>query len=307
MKKIFLFFVLSFLILFPSFSFAYWEWTPQTKRWINPKYAAKETPEAQFAWAEEYVAKADYSTAIRKLKQLLQVFPNSPLAARAQYRMGELYQMAGDWEEAFKAYQKVVNNYPGSELVTSAISQQFSIGEAQTTKELGRFSFLRTDRSEILGEVVDSAPYAPEAEKALYDLGHHQVRRGNFSESIKTFERLVRNYPASPFAEKAEFETAQAEVELYRKAKNNDALLLSASNRLAAFLMKYPQGKYEVPAEKLYRQTREMLAEKVFEVARFYQKSENSKAAKIYYQKVSAEYPETSVAKRAKSQLSRQN
>ncbi|MFH0796947.1 MAG: tetratricopeptide repeat protein [Candidatus Omnitrophota bacterium] len=306
MKKT-LFLAISVLILFPSFSSAYWEWTPQARRWINPKYAAKETPEAQFAWAEEYVIKRDYSTAIRKLEQLIQVFPNSPLAARTQYRMGELYQMAGDWEKAFKAYQKVVNNYPGSEFVTSAISRQFSIGEAQTAKESGRFSFLRTDHSEILGEVVDSAPYAPEAEKALYDLGHHQVRRGNFSESIKTFERLVKNYPDSLFAEKAELETAQAEVELYRRQENSDDLLFSASNRLATFLMKYPQGKYRVPAERLYRQTREMLAEKVFEIARFYQKGENPKAAKIYYQKIFAEYPETSVAKKAKSLLPKQN
>ena len=35
-------------------SFAYWEWTPQTGRWINPKYASKATPQEQYEWARGY-------------------------------------------------------------------------------------------------------------------------------------------------------------------------------------------------------------------------------------------------------------
>ena len=75
MKKTIFLLVLFGLVLAPSFSFAYWEWTPKTNKWINPKMAVKETPEAQYAWADEYVAKKDYSVAIRKLEQLIEVFP----------------------------------------------------------------------------------------------------------------------------------------------------------------------------------------------------------------------------------------
>ena len=304
MKKIVFLLLLAGLILAPSLSFAYWEWTPQTKRWINPKLAVRETPEAQYAWAEEYVAKKDYSVAIRKLEQLTEVFPDSDYAAKARYRIGEIYQLAGEKEKAFRSYQKVIDNYPGSDLVTESVSKQFIIGEQLTNKKQGGwFSFLRSDPADLLTKTVTAAPYAAEAEKALYDLGNYHFRKGNFPEAINTFDRLVQNYPESQYGPAAELKAAEASFKLCRKQKNNEDLLLNTSGRLAAFLARYPADKDREKAQRLYGQTRELLAGKVMEVAQFYEKNKNQQAAKVYLEKVVNEYPETAVAEKAKEKL----
>ena len=292
------------LVLAPSFSFAYWEWTPQTKKWINPKLAVKETPEAQYAWADEYVAKKDYSVAIRKLEQLAEVFPASPYAAKARYHIGEIYQLAGEKEKAFQSYQKVIDNYPGSDLVATAVSKQFVIGgQFANKKQGGWFSFLHGDPVDLLTRTVTTAPYAAEAEKALYDLGDYHFREGHFQEAIDTFDRLVQDYPESQYGPAAELKAGEAGFKLYREQKNNEDLLLNASTRLAAFLARYPDNKDKSRAQKLYGQTRELLAEKVMEVAQFYKKSKNPKAAKVYFEKVVNDYPETEVAKAAKEKI----
>jgi len=304
MKKIKIILPLFFvLFLIPSLASAYWEWTPQTKRWINPKYAVKETAEAQFAWAEEFTARKEYSTAIHKLEQLMQYFPASPLAAKAQFRIGEIYQLNGDWQRAFKAYKKVIDNYPGSDLVTESIGRQFAIGEVRTQKDTGRFSFFRKDPSDMLSQTVDAAPYAAGAVKALYDLGHYQFRRGEYPECLETFDRLTNNYPESEYTEQAEFEAAQAAFKLYRKQENNNVMLTSAGNRLARFLVKYPDGRNRPAAESLDRQVRELLAEKVLAVAEFYAKNKQAKAAGVYYQKVIRDYPDTAAAEKAKKHV----
>ena len=304
MKKTIFVLALFGLVLAPSLSFAYWEWTPQTKKWINPKLAVKETPEAQYAWADEYVAKKDYSTAIRKLEQLTEVFPASPYAAKARYHIGEIYQLAGEKEKAFRSYQKVIDNYPGSDLVTTAVSKQFVIGGQFTNKRQGGwFSFLRSDPADLLTRTVTAAPYAAEAEKALYDLGNYHFREGHFQEAIDTFDRLVQDYPESQYGPAAELKAGEAGFKLYRKQKNNEDLLLNTSTRLASFLARYPDNKDKGKAQRLYGQTRELLAEKVMEVAQFYEKNKNPKAAKVYFEKVVNDYPETEAAKKAKGKI----
>jgi outer membrane protein assembly factor BamD len=304
MKKTIFLAVLSGLLLVPSLSFAYWEWTPQTNKWLNPKLAVKETPEAQYAWADEYVARKEYSTAVRKLEQLIEVFPDSPYAAKARYHIGEVYQLAGEKEKAFKSYQKVIDNYPGSDLVTTAVSQQFVIGEQFSNKKQGGwFSFLRSDPADLLTKTVTAAPYAAEAEKALYDLGDYHLQKGHFQEAMDTFDRLLQNYPESRYGPAAELKAGEAGFKLYRKQKNNEDLLLNTSTRLAAFLARYPEDKDKDKAQRLYGQTRELLAGKELEVAQFYEKNKNHKAAKVYFEKVVSDYPETEVAQEAKGKV----
>ncbi|MFA5394316.1 MAG: tetratricopeptide repeat protein [Candidatus Ratteibacteria bacterium] len=304
MKKTIFLLVLFGLVLAPSLSFAYWEWTPKTNKWINPKLAVRETPEAQYAWAEEYVVKKDYPVAIRKLEQLIEVFPDSPYAAKARYHIGEIYQMAGEKKKAFQSYQKVIDNYPGSDLVTTAVSEQFVIGgQFANKKQGGWFSFLRSDPADLLTRTVTAAPYAAEAEKALYDLGNYHFREGHFQESIDTFDRLVQDYPESQYGPAAELKAAEAGFKLCRKQKNNEDLLLNSSTRLAAFLARYPDNKDKGKAQRLYGQTRELLAGKVLDVAQFYEKNKNAKAAKVYFEKVVNDYPETEIAKEAKKKI----
>ncbi len=300
MRKTIFLLLLFGLVLAPSLSFAYWEWTPKTNKWINPKLAVKETPEAQYAWADEYVAKKDYSVAIRKLEQLIEVFPASPYAAKARYHIGEIYQMAGEKEKAFQSYQKVLDNYPGSDLVTTAVSKQFVIGgQFANKKQGGWFSFLRSDPADLLTRTVTAAPYAAEAEKALYDLGNYHFREKHFQEAIDTFDRLVQDYPESQYGPAAELKAGKANFKIYRKQKNNEDLLLNTSTRLASFLARYPDNKDNGRAQKLYNQTRELLAGKVLDVAQFYEKNKNRKAAKVYFEKVVNDYPETEAAKAA--------
>ena len=300
MKKTIFVLALFGLLLAPSLSFAYWEWTPQTQKWINPKYAVKETPEAQYAWAEEYFARKDYSTAIRKLEQLIEVFSDSPLAAKARYRIGEIYQAAGEDSKAFRSYQKVVDNYPGSDLFIDAVSKQFVIGEEfARNKPGGWFSFFRQDPADLLTKTVTAAPYAVEAEKALYDLGNYHFRQRHFQEAIDTFDRLVQDYPESQYVPAAELTAGEAGFKLSRKQKNNEDLLLNTATRLAAFLARYPDNEGKEEAQKLYNQARELLAERALEVAQFYEKDKKPAAAKFYFEKVVKDYPETEAAKKA--------
>ncbi|MFC2160827.1 tetratricopeptide repeat protein [Acidobacteriota bacterium] len=75
----------------------------------------------------------DYEAAIETYKKLLAEFPdNRPLAARAQFRIGVCFEKLG-FEEAEKAFQKVVDNYPDQTEAVKMAREKLSILERART------------------------------------------------------------------------------------------------------------------------------------------------------------------------------
>lgn len=66
----------------------------------------------------------------------------------------------------------------------------------------------------------------------LYDKGHQQMERGNWSEAEKTFKRLVAQYPYGPHTEQALMETAFAQ---YKAGNHEDAV-----STIDRFIRTYP-------------------------------------------------------------------
>ena len=66
----------------------------------------------------------------------------------------------------------------------------------------------------------------------LYDKGHHQMQRGNWSEAEKTFKRLVAQYPYGPHTEQALMETAYAQ---FKAGKHEEAV-----STIDRFIRTYP-------------------------------------------------------------------
>ena len=63
--------IIAFIFVFEiSAGYCYWVWTPETKKWINPKYAPKDTPKEQLLYAMDFFEAKDYSihTTERTLK-----------------------------------------------------------------------------------------------------------------------------------------------------------------------------------------------------------------------------------------------
>ena len=78
-------------VLFLDTACAYWIWTPETKKFINPKYAVKDSPKEQFDWAMSFYEAKDYQRAAAEFEKLTKHYEYSEYAARAQYYVGLCY------------------------------------------------------------------------------------------------------------------------------------------------------------------------------------------------------------------------
>ncbi|MEI6863356.1 MAG: hypothetical protein WCK38_03050, partial [Candidatus Omnitrophota bacterium] len=63
---------------------AYWLWTPDSKKFVNPKYAVKDSPKEQYDWAMSFYEAKDYQRATAEFEKLTKNYEYSEYAARSQ-------------------------------------------------------------------------------------------------------------------------------------------------------------------------------------------------------------------------------
>ena len=132
--------------------------------WFQPE-EEKSARELAEEGAEAFKDK-DYSKAIESFEKLKEWYPFSQYAVLAELKLGDAHYHKKEYEEAIFAYKEFENLHPKNEAVPYVVYQT----------GLCYFDRLQTiDRDQTM------------------------VR-----EALLTFERLIRTYPASPYAKKAE-------------------------------------------------------------------------------------------------------
>ncbi len=162
----------------------------------------------------------------------------------------------------------------------------------------------------------------------LYDMGMQQFEKGDYRKSIQTFQaliynnpgaaivdtaqyylalsyfnndafelaavefnRLVLNYPSSPFFESAIFHRAVAEYEATPDKYGLDqSELPDAIQKLEDFMIDYPESEYVPQAQHYLAEAHNRLAHKAFSAAKTYHHMGAYEAAIAYYQIVLDEY-----------------
>lgn len=298
--------LLGFLMASPSF--AYWEWTPQTGRWINPKYASKATPQEQYEWARSFYEAKDYKRAVREYSKILKYFPRSDYAAKGQMGLAESYEGMGEYYKAFQTYQKLLDAYPSYAETDTIVERQYRIGnlffEGQKRKFLGFEILPSGDQTiEIFKKVADNAPYGSYGEAAQYKTGECYKKLGKYVEAKEVFESAVRQYPGGEYADAARFQIALCTVKESKKSAYDQQSTDQAIAEFKEFIRTHPQSESLDEAKVMIDELLDRKAEKSFQIAEFYQSQRDLASAKTYYQEIIMQYPESSYAAMAKEKL----
>ena len=297
------------VLLAPRSAEAVWIWTPKTGKWINPRYAVKDTPEAQYKFAQTFVDKKDYNRARLEFKSLLSHFPQSAWAPDAQLAVGQTYEAESDYYQAFLAYRKVLQTYPSITRVDEIVQREFHIGElflqGQKRKLFGSAEILPAQEKsvEVFQAIIDDAPYAALGDQAQFKLGESYRAIGQFDDAKKAFEQLLERYPNSPLADRTRYEIAVSAKYAALPAGYDQSATDQALQEFAKFKDAYPQSELGVQVDQEVARLRQQRAQHAFEVAQFYEQQRAIESAKIYYQDVVANYQESPLATQAQARL----
>lgn len=305
----------SYIIVFAAFfvfvstpCHAYWIWTPKTGKFVNPKTEVKSTPKDQLEFAKRLFDSKSYEEAKKEFKKLIKNYPKALEAAESQYYLGAIEEKQGSLYEAFLAYQKVIDKYPFSERIGEIIELEFNIGEefmaGSKRKALGITLPVDNPSIEIFTKVVENSAYGPLAPKAQYKLGLVLKSLERYYEAEDAFNRVVTSYPESEWAEPAKFQLAVTRASVSKSPAYDQGATREAKQKFEEFVIEHPDAILAPEAEKHIQVLNTKEAEGLFSAGLFYEKQSAWEAAKIYYNDVINNYPDSGWASKAAERLS---
>ncbi|MGE4357777.1 MAG: outer membrane protein assembly factor BamD [Candidatus Omnitrophota bacterium] len=277
---------------------AYWIWTPQTGKWVNPKYAVKDSPQEQLEWAMKLYMDKNYKSAISEFRKLIKYYPNSPQACDAQYFIGRAYEELSKFYEAFKAYQKVIDTYPYTQKVEEIIEREYRIGDlyfaGHKDKILGMEIVSSLERAlEIFQTVVENAPYGQYAAPSQYKIGIILGKLGRYEEAKQAFLKLEKNYPDSEFAKEVKYQIGLLGHKVSPKSFYTQEETEAAIKEVEEFLMTNPDSALREDAQKILADLRNKKAESLFNTAQFYERQKHFDSAVLYYEDIINNFSDT--------------
>jgi len=278
---------------------AFWMWTPETNKWVNPKFEVKDTPQEQLQVGVDLYEAKEYKDAIREFEKLLKHYPRSRQAPDAQYHIGLCNEHQDKPSHAFKEYQKVIDRYPFSELAADIVQKQYNIGLKLLEGNLNRSKFVDAITGadynviDVFKAVIKNAPYGDLAAPAQYKIGLYLQEKKLLQEARDEFEKLMNDYPDSEWAKAAQYQIALVDAQRSTDAQYDQKITQAAVEGFEGFVKEYPGAELSSQAKEEIQQLREKEAENSFVIAEFYEKQKNYKAARIYYQVVVDDYKNT--------------
>jgi outer membrane protein assembly factor BamD len=149
---------------------------------------------------------------------------------------------------------------------------------------------------ELLKSYVANNAGGADVDQAIELLGESYLRVKEWSEAESQFERLLRDYPESDSAAAASFRLGEALWGQSRSPAFDQEFTQKALDQWDSYLRAYPGHWQNAEAGKRRQSARERLAEKLERAGDLYLKLHRAGPARVYFQRVLDEYPDTAIA-----------
>src|SRR6266849_4262194 len=293
-----LFFVVIAGLTFPELSSASVIFKPGEKaKYVAPgEEEMNGNAEELFHIGQAAEKEGNVKRAIRAYKSLVRRHPKDALAPGAVFRAAELLEQRHDLIAAAQLFRSVVEQYPSSPHFDEAIEAQFRIGEiylaGKKLKLLGIAFGSSMDRAaEIFAAVVRTAPYGKYTARAQFDIGLAREKQGANEAAIEAYQAVVTKFPKEPVAADAQYQIGYIWFTAARAGTKDLAATTNARTAFQDFLFRYPNSEKTAQARSNLQMLERKQTASSYQVAKFYDKQKNYRAAVIYYNEVIRQEP----------------
>lgn len=238
-------------------------------------------------------------------------FPSSPFAQDAAFIIGEAYLHLNRPFQANVYFSAYLNTQASPRRFEEAITHKFQIAERFANGEKKplfndhgpKWLSAKEDAIEIYDQVISTLPHSEFAAKSLLGKAKIQAELEDYKPSLETLDLLIRRFPKHELAAAAYLEKIHV-FYLQCQGRSLDPDLLDlAQVCLKKFRTVFPREARIQEAEETIHKMEEAFAQNLLTTGSFFQKTRKIPAAKIYYRKAIAKYPNTEAANEAKEKL----
>lgn len=298
-----------FLItMYPDAVYADLVWNSTLGRFVSADTEVYQTAQEQFGHAQELENKEDFSKALQAYDILFKTFPNTSFAQDSLLRIAAIQEKQGDYMQAFKSYQRVLDLYPYTKKLNEITEKQFRIGNVFLDGEKGRFYGMpilpALPRAiEVYKAITENAPFSEHGENAQFKLGIAYKKKHERNEAIEAFQTFISNYPKSALRPEAFFQIAEIHYQNAVRKKSDAKLLAAAKSKMEEFLARFPGTEAAARIREMIQSLEDVDAERIYKIGSFYEEDSYFDSARMYYLETIDTYPESQWAEKARENL----
>lgn len=239
-------------------------------------------------------------------------FSKNPIAQDIIYQLAKAYFEMGRYDFANEQFSKYLSLEFSPKYYEEAIEYKFKIAKKYFdgtrrhifhSRRFPRWASAKLDALKIFEEVIEALPYSDIASEALFYKGQLHMEFEDYQESVEAFQLLIKRFPKKEMAVLSFIKIGEIYLKQTDPKHPQADLLDLAILNLKRFEESFPKEKrLEIAKANVYK-IKERYAKALLEIANFYTRCKKYEAAKIYYERIIEEFPNTETAEVAKRWL----
>jgi outer membrane protein assembly factor BamD len=219
-------------------------------------------------------------------------------APKAQFHIGHILERQGDYPGAFKAYSEYTAKYPRGTDLDAVIEAQFNIAKmylgGKKTKVLGvPVSPSYQKAEEMFAEIVKRAPFHRLAPMAQFNVGQALEKQAKPTEAMAAYQEVVKRYPGDPVAADAQYQLGYVQYREAQSGSYDQSARMKARESFEEFVNRNPKSEKASQARENIQSLSGTELKNTVDIAKFYDKTKNYKAAVVYYYEIIRSAPGT--------------
>jgi outer membrane protein assembly factor BamD (BamD/ComL family) len=245
-------------------------------------------------------------------KQLKADFPQIAGEDFNAFVAAEVLLAKGKLTDAVRGYNKLLDEYPKSNLRDAALERQFQVATEYLAGRKKRILPLIWVRSfdegvKIMEKISDRTGSADIAKRALLAAVKSYESRKMYNEAYLEWSQISTRWPTGQTGRDALLGMARNKYATYRGPQYDGSGLISAKSYYENFKLRYPQDAKELKVDEILTKINEQLAEKNLLIARYYGRTGSVEQANMYNQMVLDTWPNTKAAQEARQAIGKKN
>ena len=229
----------------------------------------------------------------------------------------EIYYCKVKFTKAVRNYDKLLNEYPKSQLTDAALDREFAIATAYLAgKKKTILGFIKikgyAEGIRIMEKITDRVGLDTQMGiKASVAVAENYEQRKKFNEAFLKWWEISLEWEMGPVGRDALLGMARCKHALYNKPPEHKrpfydaSCLSSAKSYYGRFKLLYPKDAKEIAVDEILSEIDEQLACKQLGIGRYYQATGNRQSANLYYDMVVNDWPDSKAAEEAKEMLTK--